>query len=200
MYQNEQHYIIFGMKLADLRHQHNITQKKLSEDLQINRVAIARYEAGVQSPTLDSLISIAKYFDVSTDYLLGFSEINENLYLSDTYDINNSSEFIYNIGLIKNHCKSLHIPFEEIFCHFLRNDKFIEIFQKLCYLILDSYENKKRGYHFSTITTTAYKYELLKLFDELLSKYDCVNNSDIYRIMKNHEEASENGNDNPKEE
>lgn len=65
--------IIFGKRLADLRNSYNLTQKELSDMLNIQRVTIAKYEKGERSPMLDHVITFANYFNVTTDFLLGFS-------------------------------------------------------------------------------------------------------------------------------
>lgn len=65
--------LIFGKRLADLRNSYNLTQKKLSDILNIQRVTIAKYEKGERSPMLDHVITFANYFNVTTDFLLGFS-------------------------------------------------------------------------------------------------------------------------------
>ena len=65
---------IFGERLKKLRHSKGITQKELAEQLQIGRSSIAEYEAGKKTPTGPVVAKIAKYFSVSTDYLLGLTD------------------------------------------------------------------------------------------------------------------------------
>ncbi|NLJ94040.1 MAG: helix-turn-helix transcriptional regulator [Clostridiaceae bacterium] len=62
---------IFGMRLKALRVQKNLSQKELSDDLEIGRPTITQYETGSKNPSLKMVIKIADYFDVSVDYLIG---------------------------------------------------------------------------------------------------------------------------------
>ena len=58
------------MRLRGLRRARNISQLKLSMDLQLNQNAISRYETGLREADYATLIKIADYFNVSIDYLL----------------------------------------------------------------------------------------------------------------------------------
>ena len=58
------------MSLKELRKARNISQLKLSMDLQLNQNAISRYETGLREADYATLIKIADYFNVSVDYLL----------------------------------------------------------------------------------------------------------------------------------
>lgn len=64
--------------LKNLRIQANMSQEELAKLLGISRSAISSYENGTRSPNHDILIKIATIFNVSTDYLLGLSEIKTN--------------------------------------------------------------------------------------------------------------------------
>ncbi len=58
------------IRLKELRTSHNISQTKLSIDLNMNQNTISRYESGVREADYRTLIKIADYFNVSIDYLL----------------------------------------------------------------------------------------------------------------------------------
>lgn len=62
------------MRLSELRKKKNITQKELAEHLRVSRSAVAMWETGASEPDNKTLDSIANYFDVSVDYLLGRSD------------------------------------------------------------------------------------------------------------------------------
>ena len=51
-----------------------IKQTDLAKALNISRQAITNLKKGINLPSLDVLIGIAKFFDVSTDYLLGIED------------------------------------------------------------------------------------------------------------------------------
>lgn len=63
----------FGNILRELIEQNNLTQKQLGQDLNIAPSTIGNYVRNIREPDHSTLIEIAKYFDVSTDYLLGYS-------------------------------------------------------------------------------------------------------------------------------
>ena len=60
-----------GETLADLRKEKGLGQKQLASLLNISVGTVSNYENGVHSPDLLTLCRLAKFFDVTTDYLLG---------------------------------------------------------------------------------------------------------------------------------
>jgi len=62
---------IFSQRLRELRKEKNLTQKELAEALDMTQRKISYYEMGGSDPSTSTLLKIAKYFDVSVDYLLG---------------------------------------------------------------------------------------------------------------------------------
>lgn len=62
------------MRLRELRKKNNISQLKLSMDLNLNQNTLSRYETGTREADYNTLIALADYFDVSIDYLLGRTE------------------------------------------------------------------------------------------------------------------------------
>lgn len=61
----------FGNILKQLRLQNNMTQAQLARKLDLTKSVISAYETGIRMPSYETLISIAKIFKVTTDYLLG---------------------------------------------------------------------------------------------------------------------------------
>ena len=51
-----------------------ISQQKLAEALGVSRSAVAMWEAGLSEPDNETLIKLAAFFNVTTDYLLGTKE------------------------------------------------------------------------------------------------------------------------------
>ncbi|MGN1082888.1 MAG: helix-turn-helix domain-containing protein [Candidatus Avispirillum sp.] len=60
----------FGDVLRELLESKNITQKQLAEDLNIGVTTIGNYVRGLREPDFATLKALARYFNVSTDYLL----------------------------------------------------------------------------------------------------------------------------------
>ena len=63
--------IILGERLKELREERNLTQRELAKKLGINGVTYLHYEKDQREPPLSLLADMAKFFDVSVDYLLG---------------------------------------------------------------------------------------------------------------------------------
>lgn len=62
---------MFGDNLSLLRKEKNMEQMLLAKVLGVSQQTISRWENNVVEPDIKSLIKIADYFDVTTDYLLG---------------------------------------------------------------------------------------------------------------------------------
>jgi len=65
---------LFRERLLQLREERNLKQKEFAEAVMIHNRNINRYELGLREPDFDTLIQIADFFNVSTDYLLGRTE------------------------------------------------------------------------------------------------------------------------------
>ena len=61
---------IFGKRLKDIRCGRNITQLDLAKELSVSKTTICQWETGKQEPSLDMLVRISKFFNVSIDYLV----------------------------------------------------------------------------------------------------------------------------------
>lgn len=62
----------FGDGLRSLLEESDITQKQLATDLNIAPSTIGGYVQNSSEPDFETLKRLAKYFDVSTDYLLDY--------------------------------------------------------------------------------------------------------------------------------
>lgn len=60
----------FGDVLRELLDIHGLSQKQLADDLHISPGAVGNYVRNKREPDYQTLIRIATYFDVSTDFLL----------------------------------------------------------------------------------------------------------------------------------
>lgn len=69
----------FPERLRKLREMNRLKRCVLSELCGLNRNAIKRYELGQAEPTLSTITSIADYFEVSVDYLIGRSDYPQKL-------------------------------------------------------------------------------------------------------------------------
>lgn len=64
----------FGERLKDLRLEQNLSQEKLAKAVGLTHTAIGLWEQGKRIPNLDDVISLAKFFNVSLDYLAGLED------------------------------------------------------------------------------------------------------------------------------
>ena len=61
----------FGEHLKEMRISFNYTQKQVASNIGITEQNYQRYEANDQRPSFDILISLADFYNVSLDYLVG---------------------------------------------------------------------------------------------------------------------------------
>ena len=65
---------LLGKRLKELREERGLTQKQLSDTLGLNSVTYLHYEKEQREPPLSLLVEFAKFFEVTTDYLLGLKD------------------------------------------------------------------------------------------------------------------------------
>lgn len=61
----------FQTRLKELRIEQNLSQQKLAEQIGVTQKAIDFWEKGINEPKASYIIKLAKFFSVTTDYLLG---------------------------------------------------------------------------------------------------------------------------------
>jgi transcriptional regulator with XRE-family HTH domain len=84
---------IYAIRLAQLRNAKGMTQEQLASLAQLTRGRLNNYEQGIREPDIETLKSLAKLFNCSTDYLIGLSD---NRHLCSP-DISNQ------INIVKKH-------------------------------------------------------------------------------------------------
>ena len=62
------------MRLKDLREDADIKQQTIAEFLNIRQNTYSQYENGQRQVPLDVLIALARYYGVSTDYILELTD------------------------------------------------------------------------------------------------------------------------------
>ncbi|WP_374042102.1 helix-turn-helix domain-containing protein [uncultured Oscillibacter sp.] len=66
---------LYLRRIYDLREDHDYTQKAVAEYLEIHPNVYRRYEKGTRTFPLDLIIKLADFYGVSTDYLLGRTDV-----------------------------------------------------------------------------------------------------------------------------
>lgn len=69
------HKKMFSQRLQELMDENGTTQQMLADYCGFHRQSIAKWQSGQTSPDIDGLSKIADFFNVSTDYLSGRSDI-----------------------------------------------------------------------------------------------------------------------------
>ncbi len=64
----------FAIKLKEIRTEKGYTQKQLAEAIKTTDDSIYSWEKGRSQPSIEMLRALSKFFDVSTDYLLGLED------------------------------------------------------------------------------------------------------------------------------
>ena len=64
----------FKNRLKELRTVNNLSQMQLAMKTNLSQSAIAKWELGKTEPTASAIITLAKFFNESTDYLLGLED------------------------------------------------------------------------------------------------------------------------------
>jgi len=65
---------MIGARIAELRKDHGMTQRELAELLLVSVKTVSSYENSRTSPDDASKVQIAKFFNISLDYLLGVTD------------------------------------------------------------------------------------------------------------------------------
>lgn len=65
----------FGSRIKKLRKEKHISQSMLASELGVSTNAISQYETDKRFPDQKCIVKICHFFGVSSDYLLGLSEI-----------------------------------------------------------------------------------------------------------------------------
>ena len=88
--------MLVGERLADLRKDKGLQQKELAGIIGVSERSVSLYERGLSSPSDKVKIKMAKYFNVSLDYLMGLT--NHEI----SYDHNDYSSTLSPFSLFIN--------------------------------------------------------------------------------------------------
>lgn len=68
---NNNDLLIVSRRLKELRQSKNLTQQKIARLLCVDRSTYSYYETGKTQPSLQTLLQLSDFYDVSLDYLAG---------------------------------------------------------------------------------------------------------------------------------
>lgn len=66
---------MFGDRLKSLRNRKGLSQAEFAKQIGVSKSSVNMYERGEREPNFETLETIADYFNVDLDYLMGKSEI-----------------------------------------------------------------------------------------------------------------------------
>jgi len=64
-------YSFYMIRIKELREEKEISQVELAKAVLSDQSAISKYERGELEPNLDTIKKLCKFFNVTSDYLLG---------------------------------------------------------------------------------------------------------------------------------
>ena len=67
-----------GERLQEQRTLKNLSQKQVADAINVSASIVSNYENGERTPSLEILVALARLFQCSTDYLLGFEKIDND--------------------------------------------------------------------------------------------------------------------------
>ncbi len=124
-----------GNKIKDLRIDKKITQEELATNLNVSSKAISRWENGTTYPDISLLPTIAYYFNITTDELLGIDLYKKDeeikIILDKAKELQHTGDMLKLIELLKNSIKKYPNNFV--------------LLKKLCNALLMSYSSSHKN-------------------------------------------------------
>ncbi len=65
----------YNERIRDIREDHSLTQQKVADLLHVGQRTYADYESGKTRIPVDSLLILARHYNVSMDYITGASDV-----------------------------------------------------------------------------------------------------------------------------
>ena len=71
--------MLYYERLRDIREDNDLKQSDIAKILETTQQQIHKYETGKQMMGIDKYIKLAKFYNVSLDFLLGIRDVPDNL-------------------------------------------------------------------------------------------------------------------------
>ena len=65
---------VFSERLMELRKEKGLSQATVAKDLGVSLGIVCYWETNKRDPTASNIAKVARYFNVTSDYLLGLSD------------------------------------------------------------------------------------------------------------------------------
>lgn len=76
---------IFGHRLQELIDERGLNHEKIGDICGVSRKTVIRWKYEYAGPTLCELMALARFFDVSIDYLAGLTNLRKGGQMTRTY-------------------------------------------------------------------------------------------------------------------
>lgn len=73
-------------RIRDLREDHDKTQQEIAEYLGTTQQVYSRYEKGINEMPIRHIIALCKYYNVSSDYILGLKDETNETDLTEKHE------------------------------------------------------------------------------------------------------------------
>lgn len=67
----------FSIRVKELRKEKGLSQSEIAKRYDLDRTSIGKWETNISVPDIGIIKDLAEYFEVTTDYLLGISDIRD---------------------------------------------------------------------------------------------------------------------------
>lgn len=106
---------MFGNRLKQLRTENGLTQQDLADILKVSPSTIGMYEQNRRDPDTNTIKSLAVHFSVSTDWLLGLTDVpNVHSVIKIREEAKQAEEIIkIDSDLFVQMCKATYLPEED---------------------------------------------------------------------------------------
>lgn len=68
---------MYFKRLKDIREDRNLTQKQIAKFLNMKQQQYSRYENGINEIPFEYIVKLAKFYNVSIDYLAGLTDCSK---------------------------------------------------------------------------------------------------------------------------
>ena len=78
---------ITAERIVNLRRERKLTQSQLAEKIGVSRSCVANWERCIREPDAADICSLATFFNVSTEYICGRTDLCNKIKIPKPYDI-----------------------------------------------------------------------------------------------------------------
>lgn len=151
----------FSKRLIHLREQNGFTQQQLADKLQITRQSLSLYEKAERTINIELLAKIADFFNASTDYLMGRTDI-----ITMDEDIQVACKVTGLREPVIEHINYLSNFFDDKYFAFVLEHFILGIDHSILFSIEDYYIAKQEAYHYEQYIIKKFcEYEKLNISD-----------------------------------